>query len=261
VSFDRVADIYDATRGLPAEAVEQVANQIVVATMARHRPGTTFLEMGIGTGRIALPLIERGYSVTGVDISRKMMDHLQAKAPGRSNLTLVETDVTDLPFPDHSFDVVLAVHVLHLVPAWRKALDEAQRVARPGGFFVRGNDRPIPGDPAQTIRTQWRKFVQEAGAPQRPEYGTWEAVESDLTARGCRTAIFRTAQWEGQLRPIDLLEAQRSRTFSESWSLPEDILEAVHPRMLAWARERYGEIDRPLPSHWEFLLSVSRFPV
>lgn len=260
MSFDRVADIYDATRGLPAEALERVADRIVAATHAS--PQTTFLELGIGTGRIALPLIERGYTVTGVDISQAMMDRLRAKAPDRPNLTLIEADVTELPFPDRSFDVVLFVHVLHLIPEWRRALDEAQRVLRPGGALVMGNDRPLPDDPADAIRRQWRVFVVEAGAEAtlRRAHGTWDAIDAELAARGYRRAVYRPAQWEGEFRPIDLLEAQRKQTFSESWRVPSDVLETVHARMLTWARERYGDLEQPIRSRLEFLLSVSRFP-
>jgi ubiquinone/menaquinone biosynthesis C-methylase UbiE len=54
LSFDPVAQVYDATRGYP----EQVARRIDQA--AKGNVQTRFLEVGIGTGRIALPLAERG---------------------------------------------------------------------------------------------------------------------------------------------------------------------------------------------------------
>lgn len=257
MSFDRVAAVYDATRALPESVVTRVADRVVAATQAGAE--TRFLEVGIGTGRIALPLIQQGYSYTGVDISTQMMDHLRAKVAGSPNrLTLVEADVTDLPFPNQSFDVVLTVHVLHLVPEWRAALQEARRVLQPRGYLVEGHDQTVAGDPGDVIRKQWAAFVREAGAQLRPRYEGSE-IEAELTAQGGMAAVYRAASWQTDLRPIDLINAQRQRTFSQSWDVPEDVLTTVHQRMLRWAREHYGNIDEPVPTRGEFLVSVTGF--
>ncbi len=65
VSFDRVADIYDLTRGLPPDISERVTETIL--NIASPTLDTKFFEVGIGTGRIALPIIQRGYSYTGLE--------------------------------------------------------------------------------------------------------------------------------------------------------------------------------------------------
>ena len=85
MNFDRVAGIYDATRGLPEEAGTRVAEGIIEAVHAT--PTTRFLELGVGTGRVAIPVASRGYSYTGVDISTEMMARLREKAD-LTNLTL-----------------------------------------------------------------------------------------------------------------------------------------------------------------------------
>src|SRR6266571_3027374 len=54
LSFDPVAHIYDATRGYPVEVAQSIAQAI--ETTAAATPATSFLEVGIGTGRIAFPL-------------------------------------------------------------------------------------------------------------------------------------------------------------------------------------------------------------
>src|SRR5436189_213310 len=56
LSFDPVAHIYDATRGYPVEVAQRIAQAIETTTGAT--PATTFLEVGIGTGRIAYPLVD-----------------------------------------------------------------------------------------------------------------------------------------------------------------------------------------------------------
>lgn len=258
MSFDRVASIYDATRSLPAGVVELLVSHVVAATRAGSY--TQFLEIGVGTGRIAMPFIERGYAYTGVDISRQMMEQLKAKASQARNLRLIEAEVTQLPFPDGSFDVALMVHVLHLVPEWKKALQEVRRVLRPTGYFVQARDTSVPGSAGDEIRRIWRQLVEAAGVALRPEYGTWQAVDTELTAQGCRTAHYRVARWSQEFRPIDFLDAQRSRTYSVTWEVPDDVLMSVHEQMLSWARQQYGDVRRSLSSEYECVVSVSRFP-
>ena len=68
MSFDRVADVYDATRALPEGVPGAITRRIEEATYAG--PETRFLELGVGTGRIAEPLIAAGYPYTGVTSPR-----------------------------------------------------------------------------------------------------------------------------------------------------------------------------------------------
>lgn len=257
MNFDRVADIYDATRGLPEEVSRLVADRIIAATAAGA--DTRFLELGVGTGRIALPIAARGHRYTGVDISARMMDRLREKARGL-DLTLVQGDIAALPFADDSFDAVVVAHVLHLVPEWRAALAEARRVTVPGGYFVLAGNGTDNDDRHGDIRQQWRRFVEEAGYTPRPDNGRDADVVAALTDAGCLISMYRVARWERTFRPIDLLEWMRDRTFSASWEVPDDVLENVHRRLLAWVHERYGDPETQLLSHPEFHVYVTRWP-
>jgi ubiquinone/menaquinone biosynthesis C-methylase UbiE len=93
------------------------------------------LEIGVGTGRIALPLAPRVRWLVGVDLSLSMLLRLRSK-PGAERVCAVRADAETLPFPDRSFDAVLSAHVVHLLPAWRRVLDEVKRVLVPGGLIV-----------------------------------------------------------------------------------------------------------------------------
>ena len=66
--------------------------------------GTTVLELGIGTGRLAVPLLEAGLAVTGVDASAAMVAKLREKVGDRIPVTI--GDFTDVPV-EGAFDVVL----------------------------------------------------------------------------------------------------------------------------------------------------------
>jgi SAM-dependent methyltransferase len=73
---DRIADIYDDWPRLPQNTERAVE---ALASLAGDGP---ILELGIGTGRLALPLVRRGCRVQGIDSSRAMLDKLRAKPDG-----------------------------------------------------------------------------------------------------------------------------------------------------------------------------------
>jgi len=93
---DRIADVYDDM--YPEDASAGAAAD-VLASLAEDGP---VLELGIGTGRLALPLIRRGVAVHGVESSQAMLDRLRAK-PSGENIPVVVGDFSrvDLggPYP------------------------------------------------------------------------------------------------------------------------------------------------------------------
>ena len=71
-----------------------------------------------------------------------MLQKLLEKIKNRETpcqLNLVLSDATKLPFQDSSFDILMLVHVLHLIKDWQRAILEAKRVLKPDGIFVMGN--------------------------------------------------------------------------------------------------------------------------
>ena len=92
-------------------------------------PGARVLEVGGGHAQLAGPLVERGYRVTvtgSEEICRQRLD--RSLPPGAFDFEVC--DAARLPFPDRSFDVVVAVRLLTHLDAWRKALAEMCRVSR-----------------------------------------------------------------------------------------------------------------------------------
>src|SRR5207248_325125 len=72
------------------------------------------LEIGIGTGRIAVPMVDKGSSIVGIDLSRPMLARLIEKTDRRPRLAIA--DATRPPFRDAAFGAAYGVHVLHLIP-------------------------------------------------------------------------------------------------------------------------------------------------
>jgi SAM-dependent methyltransferase len=89
---ERIADVYDDFFTTPANA-EQIAD--FLASIAGNR---RVLELGIGTGRIALPLAARGIKVSGIDASPKMVEKLRAK-PGGETIPVAIGNFADVKVP------------------------------------------------------------------------------------------------------------------------------------------------------------------
>lgn len=110
------------------------------------------LELGIGTGRVALPLVQRGVNLEGIDISTAMVERLRAK-PGGAEIPVTIGSFTDVPV-DGRFDLIYLVYnTLYMLRTRDEQLRCVQRVGehlRPGGsFVVEGFLLPEPTDDAE----------------------------------------------------------------------------------------------------------------
>ena len=95
------------------------------------------LDVGTGTGFIALRLAELGYSVVGVDISENMLEIAKEKAiKAGLKVDFIHGDAEKLPFEDGSFDAVICRHILWTLPDPQKAVTEWNRIVKDKGKVV-----------------------------------------------------------------------------------------------------------------------------
>ena len=145
-AYRRYARIYDVIFG----AVLQPGRRAVLEAL-NLKPGDRVLEVGVGTG-ISLPLYPRNVRITGIDVSLEMLEKARARVE-RAKLSnveaLLEMDAEAMAFPDASFDKVVAMYVVSVVPRPEKLLEELHRVCRPDGdiFIVNHfqSENPIVG--------------------------------------------------------------------------------------------------------------------
>lgn len=135
------ADVYD--RWYPADPATSAAVQRISALAG---PDADILELGVGTGRLAVPLVQAGHSVVGLDASEEMLEQLAHNGAGlpegalRSyRVDLGSHDPQD-PWPPGPFAVVVAAFnlVCNLVDpqAQARLFERAAEVLRPGGHLV-----------------------------------------------------------------------------------------------------------------------------
>jgi phosphatidylethanolamine/phosphatidyl-N-methylethanolamine N-methyltransferase len=130
--YDRLAPFYDLLEK-PLEALRFAQWR---ARLEEWLSEDRILEVGVGTGKNML-YYPQGGRVTAIDISPSMLARARRKVgASKVKVDLVEMDVQNLAFPDHSFDTVLATFVFCSVPDPVQGLRELLRVCRPGGRLV-----------------------------------------------------------------------------------------------------------------------------
>ena len=236
IVFDRAAENYDATRALTPAAQAEVVDLLVPELEDRGR----CLEIGIGTGRIALPLLRAGIDIVGADLSLPMLSRLVQKLGNDDRLPVALADVTRLPFGDQSIGAALACHVLHLIPGWREAARELVRVLRPHGIFL----LDLGGGPGGDWRAIFRHASEQLGIT-RPRVGLTNVAEFDTLLTGLGASV-------RPLAPVHILRRQpladaltelETQMHSWTWDIPPDSMRAAVATTREWAASRFGDLD------------------
>jgi ubiquinone/menaquinone biosynthesis C-methylase UbiE len=258
-SFDRVAHCYDDTRGIPADAARAIGDAIAVISR-EVSPSPRLLEVGIGTGRIAVPLAEAGVLVTGIDISPKMLAVLREKC---RDVDVLLAEASRPPLRDASFDAALFVHILHLVPDAEATLRATARLVHPGGVILFGFDQGRIGrrEQADAIIARAVEEIAHVPIPTRDAHdeahATTERVLRDL---GASVSMTNVAGWPERARGRTMLERLARKDYSSSWLIPDAALPAVIERVTPQLEALYGGLDREIEWTRTFQLVAGRLP-
>lgn len=131
--WDRIAPVYDifvtiinakTHRQLCREVSDLIAESDLV------------LECACGTGMLTKIIARKCKELTATDFSEKMLEKTKKKCRSFVNIEYLMADITDLTFESESFDKVVAGNVIHLLQNPYKALQELDRVCRPGGKII-----------------------------------------------------------------------------------------------------------------------------
>jgi SAM-dependent methyltransferase len=219
IGFDRAADYYDETRGFPPG--QEAAIALLFCRAGALTPASRVLEVGIGTGRIALPLVSHVQALFGVDVARPMLDRLCTKRAGEP-VYVAQGDATRLAFLSRAFDAVVCVHVLHLISDWQGALDEVARVLRPGGRLLIGWNDGTRRDTDETLL--WKAWEEALGASATATVGIpWRQLGASLTERGWRPlGETRTHHYTIMRTLQTFLDRLERRVWSRTWRLTDE---------------------------------------
>lgn len=244
VSFDRAAGYYDATRLTDDAALDRI-----LSLLEQELP-VPVLEIGVGTGQLAVPLAARGVRVIGLDLSPAMLAQLRAK-PGGADVPLVNGDASRLPFADGAFGGAYVRWVLHLIPAWGGVLDELIRVVGPDGAIA-----IEPGGVGGVYRDLYERFLAILGdavmPPGLPPLDRDERLDEAMRDRGWASVRNEPVVYDRSHTVREYFDDIPRRQMSWTWRVPDPDLADATDRVRAWAEERL-DLDEPqpeLPTTW-----------
>jgi SAM-dependent methyltransferase len=211
---ERVADVYDEWYRLPDQAAE-------VALLTELAAGGRALELGIGTGRVALPLAANGVTVHGIDSSPKMVEQLHAK-PGGDRIHVTIGDMADVAV-DGTFELIFVVfNTFFMLPSQAEQVrcfgNVAAHLAPNGRFLLHAF---VP-DTSRIERGQ-DLSVREAGLERvRLDASTYDAVTQTLDTTQIRITESGTRFVHAKLRfayppEIDLMAQLAGLELEARW--------------------------------------------
>lgn len=176
--WNRIADKYAAKPVTDKAAYERK----LAETGKRLTPDMNVLEFGCGTGSTALVHAPNVASLKAIDISDRMIEICREKAvtDGIDNVAFSVGTLEDLSDPDASFDAVLGMNILHLLPRYNDAIAKVYRLLKPGGRFFSSTVCMKDGNPLMRFVLPVMRLF--GVAPHVSMFGSPELIEAMIAA-------------------------------------------------------------------------------
>ncbi|GAA1745765.1 class I SAM-dependent methyltransferase [Nonomuraea bangladeshensis] len=221
--YDPIAEGYAAEN--EKSLVNAYYERPAMLELAGDVAGRRILDAGCGAGPLFAALRERGAVVTGVDASAGMLELARRRLGTDADLRVVDL-AGPLPFPDDTFDDVIASLVLHYLEDWAPTLAEIRRVLKPGGRLLVSVDHPFvitlmqqaAGEKPKYFETRNRTEEWVMGG-QTTTLSFWDrplhAMTEAFTAAGFRISVISEPPFVPEARdlfPEEFREMEPTRT-------------------------------------------------
>jgi ubiquinone/menaquinone biosynthesis C-methylase UbiE len=260
LSFDSMIGLYDETRVVDSSCLAAALEYLAERFPPENYP--TVFEPGVGTGRIAIPLAQRDYRVTGVDISPGMLDILKRRLDSNDPVpvSFIMADATNLPFSDGAFDIAIAVHLFYFIQEWKQAVAETLRVIKPGHPLVMmhtGTGMEVPD-----LNQRYKELCAKCGCSIRDVgvKSTGEVV-GYLQSSGYQVEHVRGRwSWTAPIPVKEALRYMKLRAYSFTTVAPDGVHARVMQILEAEALRRFGRTDAEIgvPNEIYYVLVAKR---
>ncbi len=256
INYDRNASQYDRRHGrfLAGDELDRLVQ------VTRLSAPSTVLEVAVGTGRVSIPLANRGFRVIGLDRSHGMLSELEQKE-GRRLVLRIRGDARQIPISDEAIDAVVIARLLYLIPEWELTLREAIRVLRRDGVILHEWGNGSPDEAWVIIREKARELFEAEGIrdPFHPGARTEEEVDRFLRSRGASRRTVPLGPSKVLVSPTDFLRRVIQGECSYTWDIPDAVLKRCWPTLEEWAVDTLKAVDEPQPLPQEVRWRVYRF--
>lgn len=230
-TFGTVAELYDRARPeYPAAVYDDLAE------LAELQPGSRLLEIGPGTGKATAALAERGYAVTGIELSAELAEVARRNVP---EAEIVVADFESWEPPEADFDAVAAFAAFHWIAPHLQYAKPA-RLLRPGGALavVHGPHVRLPDDDPFWVEVQKDYDAVVPSPRNRPPLYPDEVdgYTAEFEASGAFERVVERRHLHDLEYTADSFVAVLG-TFSENIALPdeqrEELFRRIHARIAA----------------------------
>ena len=262
VSFDRVAELYDESRSVPAEVLRTAIDWALGSTSKGGSP--LVLDVGVGTGITLDPLLTAGARVFGVDVSRRMLAKAQAKLqqrPDAARVDLVCCDALHLPFRRSSFDLIIAFNIFGFLSDERAFLLEGRRVSQPGGHLVAAGRYSLLGHTSllpryyenyRRHRKLWRRVASRLqGHRLKSLVHRFRQKLAERSGRRLVSLVDKTKlYWEQEIDLRVVLRHLEQRSLPSLWRIPEPTHARIIRQLRLWIEEQRADrlVEKIRPS-------------
>lgn len=178
--------------------------------LLRRSEAQDVLELGCGTGNDAARLAREGLHVIATDLSSEAVAQARKKYGDVVDFQVADM-ATGLPFPDGSFDAVMANVALHMFSAsiTRAIFEDVRRLLRPGGLFLFHVN--AQGD--RLLRERWRPVLREL----EPDYVLEEAGQTVRFFSRIDLADLLASWHVVMLDHVEILHERTNKPFKRVW--------------------------------------------
>ncbi|MFZ0668510.1 MAG: methyltransferase domain-containing protein [Acidimicrobiales bacterium] len=227
--FDDLAECYDVTRGGEPRGDQYAADLALFLP-----PGEPILEIGVGTGVVALGLKKRNRSMVGIDLSSPML----RRAYPRLGSVLARCDALQMSIGARTIAHAVSVWVVHAVNDPVSLFHEAARVLKPGGVYVVSpNQRPAPEDEIGRIISEMGARIDQHRGASRPR-----GVTSDEVLGWSEQAGFCGAVHTFERRWISAPSEELDAITKRAWPAMRELDEATIRQVTRPAVEALGQM-------------------
>ncbi|UCE13470.1 MAG: class I SAM-dependent methyltransferase [Candidatus Heimdallarchaeota archaeon] len=219
--FDWASSFYDYTRAIPDELMNKIMKsfQENVKLTSKSR----MLDIGIGTGRIAIPLARKLHLTTvGIDISIKMLQKCLEKTTSCEEVQIINADALALPFQERQFEIILMCHILHFLPNAYHFIESLRPLLVPHCYYILleayvDYSRSIP------YQIYYNK-LKDLGYRKNQKYHgiSRRGITVYLSKRGWKHDL-HTSNATRIISTNDIVHFIRDRVFSSQRAIPEDL--------------------------------------
>lgn len=223
----------------PLEALTLAPAGLLV-TFAQIHPGQKVLDVGCGTGVVAVTAARMGAEVCGLDLSPVLLAHAQENASiAQTQIEFLEGDVENLPYADATFDVVLSQFGHMFAPRPEIAIVEMLRVLKPNGRIA-FSTWPVEMFMAKMFTLVGKYLPPSAGVAPPQLWGDINIVTERLADRV--KALF----FDRQIITVPSLSPQHTRQHFESTSGPiirmREVLSKEAPEKIPAFQREFEEL-------------------